>query len=312
MGTRKIHESAIRGDGWRMPPEKIFIVGRDKRTDGRIDGPEHPLWQDRATFDPHEDTVFSLMEGGLIEPVVVLEVGDYIELVAGRDRVISGREANRRRVEAGLEPMVFRVEVRRSLKDAIRVKASENAIRRDLTPLQKAREVERALNFGLTEAEAARAMGVDAGTLKRWLKLLSLDPAVQGALDEGQITQGAALALTEIDHHGQREILAQEVAKGEKKPTTARVLSAAAEKKKGAAPDKEKVPFDKRPPKRPDFRHLAMVNLDLSESLSLAHDFHVVRAMATWASTGNRQPLIDLDLWELIERSLETPREGTS
>lgn len=73
---------------------------------------------------------------------------------------------------------------------------SENAQRKDLTPLEEARAIYKAINdFGWTQAEAAEHFGLARATVANKLRLLQLPEEVGTQLHAGAISERAAGAL---------------------------------------------------------------------------------------------------------------------
>lgn len=76
---------------------------------------------------------------------------------------------------------------------------AENAQRKDLTPLEEARAIEKAIDsFGWTQAEAAEHFGLARATVANKLRLLHLPDDVQGFLHQGRISERAASSMLPI------------------------------------------------------------------------------------------------------------------
>ena len=73
---------------------------------------------------------------------------------------------------------------------------SENEKRRDVTPIERARAIQKRLDdFGWTNRQAAEELGIDHSTISNILRLLKLPEALQQALQNGEITERAATAI---------------------------------------------------------------------------------------------------------------------
>ena len=71
----------------------------------------------------------------------------------------------------------------------------ENIQRTDLNPIEKAQGFQQYLaQYGVTQDELAKRMGLDRSTVSNFIRLLELPPAVQDAVRTGQITNGHARA----------------------------------------------------------------------------------------------------------------------
>ena len=79
---------------------------------------------------------------------------------------------------------------------------SENEKRRDVTPIERAKAIQKRLDdFKWTYRQAAEALGIDHSTISNILRLLKLPEDMQKVLQEGEMTErqaGAILALFEL------------------------------------------------------------------------------------------------------------------
>ena len=89
-----------------------------------------------------------------------------------------------------------------------------NCQREDLTPLEKARGIDRLMKVtGCTATEAARDTGFSPPTVSRWLKLLLESEEVRQLVEAGKIPASAAYELSLIDDPQRRaEVVGQLVA----------------------------------------------------------------------------------------------------
>lgn len=193
---------------WLLDPDELSICGID--TD---DGLEHPLVNHRVLkmkvdgFD--EAMVRSVMEHGVLEPIVVRKNGDHVEVVIGRNRTLATREANRRLRASGGEPICIRSMLRKDnegkkLTGAIE---AENNVRRGDDPLTKARNALRAIDRGKSRKEVAVDFGVSVEVLDNLLKLPELSEKMQLAVEQGVITATAAATYSDLSHENQEKIL---------------------------------------------------------------------------------------------------------
>ena len=150
----------------------------------------------------------SIAEHGMLQPVVLRELADGYELIAGERR---WRAAQR----AGLEkvPAVIRdATPRESLELAI----IENVQREDLNAIEEALAYKLLIDeMSLTQEQVAERVGRDRSTVANYLRLLRLPAAVQNMLVVGALTMGHARALLAVEDGGALRRLAEEVvAKG--------------------------------------------------------------------------------------------------
>lgn len=171
----------------------------------------HPLYDDRVHAPLNESMVLNIMYQGVIQPIEVSknpETGD-IEVVTGRQRVKNAIEANRRLKERGLEPkavpayirLIPRAQRAEMLSAAM---VSENAIRTDETPIQRAAKMARQLNSGRGEEHVAVLFGCDVQTVRNTVALLDSTRALQDAVEAGEITVSHARTLGKLKPEEQR------------------------------------------------------------------------------------------------------------
>lgn len=194
-------------DGTRLnafgvDPDNLTVIGLDTK-----DGKEHPLFDERVYLPLDEGLVKNIMVFGVLEPALVRKNGSFVEIIDGRQRVRAAREANRRLREQGAEPVAVPCFVKRGDEQQIMGVMLSTFIRQDDTPFAKAQKCQRYLDTGKGEADAAIVYGVGTQTVKGWLALLDLAPAVQRAVQSGKLAAGAALALGDLPHAAQTEKL---------------------------------------------------------------------------------------------------------
>lgn len=171
----------------------------DIRTDPTPDGPtcrltvaqiRHNPYQPRKRFD--EDELKALTESvrthGVLQPLVVRQVGDEFQLIAGERRLRAARDAGLSEVPVHLvtfdDQQVFEAAL------------VENIQRSDLNPIEKAQGFKEYLDkFGLTQEQLGAKLGLDRTTISNLLGLLNLHPEVQDAVRFGQISLGHAKVL---------------------------------------------------------------------------------------------------------------------
>jgi len=146
--------------------------------------------QPREDFDPAEmqSLAASISDHGLLQPVVVRQVEDRYELIAGERRLRAARQAGWTELPAN----IVEADDRQTAELAI----VENLQRRDLNPLEKAASFQRYLEqYGCTQEELAGRLKLDRSTIANLIRLLELPEPVQEAVRRRRITQGHARAL---------------------------------------------------------------------------------------------------------------------
>ena len=148
--------------------------------------------QPRTTFDEAalEELALSIRSKGVLQPLLVRPKGKKYEIIAGERRYRAAQLA-------GLEevPIIIR---EFSDQETLEIALIENLQREDLNPLEEARGYKNLLEFGITQDEAAQAVGKARSTVTNALRLLNLSPNAQQALEEATISAGHARALLGI------------------------------------------------------------------------------------------------------------------
>jgi ParB family chromosome partitioning protein len=154
-----------------------------------------------------ESLAASIAIHGVIQPVLVTEVLDGYQLVAGERRVRAAQMAGLDRVPAVIRQMAER--------DQLAVAIVENVQRADLNAMEEAHAYRQlADEFNLTQDEIATRVGRARSTVANTLRLLDLEPSVQQALADGNITEGHARALAGATPAGQRQLLETVMVRG--------------------------------------------------------------------------------------------------
>jgi ParB family transcriptional regulator, chromosome partitioning protein len=147
-----------------------------------------------------ESLAASIAIHGVLQPVLVTEVLDGYQLVAGERRVRAAQMAGLDRVPAIVRQMAQR--------DQLAIAIVENVQRADLNAIEEAHAYRQlADEFGLTQEEIATRVGRARSTIANTLRLLDLEGPVQQALSEGNITEGHARALAGASAAGQRQLV---------------------------------------------------------------------------------------------------------
>jgi len=147
----------------------------------------------------------SIAENGLLQPIVVRDVGAGFQIVAGERRFRAIRELGWERV-----PIITR-----SLSDEqmLVVALVENLQREDLNPLEEAQGYQRLVDeFGLTQEEVGRHVGKDRSTVSNTLRLLGLPDPVRSLIASGRISAGHARAILGLDGAVEQVALAERAA----------------------------------------------------------------------------------------------------
>jgi ParB family chromosome partitioning protein len=154
-----------------------------------------------------EQLAASIAIHGVLQPVLVTEVLDGYQLVAGERRVRAAQMAGLDHVPAVVRQLAAR--------DQLAVAIVENVQRADLNAMEEAHAYRQlADEFNLTQDDIAARVGKARSTIANILRLLDLDPVVQAALSDGNISEGHARALVGSSPEVQRQLVQAVDARG--------------------------------------------------------------------------------------------------
>jgi len=188
----------------------------------------------------------SILEHGVIQPILVTETIEGYRLVAGERRLRAAELAGLERIPA----------VVRQLADSGQLELAlvENLQRADLNAIEEAHAYHQLIEeFGFTQETVAGRVGRARSTVANTLRLLELEPSVQAAIADGSLTEGHGRTLVGLEPQFQARLLDSIVGQSlsvrqteelvrrlkEPRPTAAR-------KKRRADPDLERVEEDLR------------------------------------------------------------------
>jgi len=169
----------------------------------------------------------SIRISGVLQPVLVRQLKDGLELVAGERRVRASAMAGLEEVPA----LICTLEEAESMKVAL----LENIQREDLNAIEEAEAYRDIMeHLGATHQELADMLGRNRSTVSNMLRLLQLEQSIRDKVVEGVLTMGHARALLGVDDAKTRLRLARAV---EKEGWSVRVLE---EKVQGDTPRAKK------------------------------------------------------------------------
>ncbi|MFD9702788.1 ParB/RepB/Spo0J family partition protein [Lentzea sp. NPDC059081] len=205
--------------------------------------------QPRQVFDPDaiNELSFSIKEFGLMQPIVVRELGgDTYELVMGERRWRATQQAGLKTIPAIVRQTADDV----MLRDAL----LENIHRVQLNPLEEAAAYQQLLEeFGVTHEELADRIGRSRPVVTNTIRLLKLPLPVQRRVAAGVLSAGHARALLGLDDAGtQEDLAARIVAEGMSVRATEEAVTIA----KNEKPKKEK-PAPRKQMHAPGLQELA-------------------------------------------------------
>ena len=149
--------------------------------------------QPRKKFDEIElqELSKSILEHGIIQPLIVREKEGKYEIVAGERRYRAARLASVNEI-----PIIVKTF---SEQETLEVALIENIQREDLNPMELASAYSLLMDrFDLNQEQVADKVGKSRPSVANIMRLLKLNPYVQEKLREGEITFGHARALLAV------------------------------------------------------------------------------------------------------------------
>src|SRR5437899_732669 len=146
--------------------------------------------QPRKDFgrEPLQELIDSIRQHGIIQPLIVRQVGTRFELIAGERRWRAAQELGLTTVPA----------IIRSANDleVLELSLIENLQRADLNPIEEAQGYARLANeFGMRQEDIALKVGRSRAAVANALRLLDLHPQVQVWLAQNLLSVGHAKVL---------------------------------------------------------------------------------------------------------------------
>jgi ParB family chromosome partitioning protein len=187
-GLSALFESEIEEDQVQEKPlkgEMIENISVDQLNPGQ--------YQPRKRFDEEslQELADSIIEQGLMQPIIVRKSENNFEIIAGERR---WRAAKLAKVDT--IPVIVR-----DINDrtASIIALIENMQRVDLSAIEEADGIKKMIDeFGMTHEEASDAVGKSRSAVSNLLRLLQLTDFVKDKLNSGDIDMGHARALISL------------------------------------------------------------------------------------------------------------------
>ncbi|MFA6009844.1 MAG: ParB/RepB/Spo0J family partition protein [Desulfobacteraceae bacterium] len=165
-----------------------------------IDLIEPNRYQPRRIFSDAElsDLSQSILEQGVIQPLIVRKADSGYELVAGERRLRASKMA-------GLEsiPVVVRD---LTDKEMLEMAIVENIQREDFTPMEEADAYQRLIDeFDLTQDQVASKVGKSRPAVANFLRLRQLPLHIKDSINKQEISMGHARALLGAENPSQQD-----------------------------------------------------------------------------------------------------------
>lgn len=160
-------------------------------------------FQPRLAFDEDalNELAASIKEHGIIQPLILRDLGNKYEIIAGERRYKASQLAGVLEVPAIIGQMDDQTSAELAL--------IENIQRKDLSAIEEAKSYKKILDMGgFTQDELAKRMGKGQSTIANKMRLLTLTNEAQAALMNNLISERHARCLLQVkDETKQKEVL---------------------------------------------------------------------------------------------------------
>jgi len=163
-----------------IPLDRIRISSQNIRVDEPF-GDEEDL-----------ELIESIKAQGVIQPIIVRQIGDIYEVDIGRRRFLGAKEAGLEEIQCIVREM--------TLEEAMDSSISENIFRKDVDPVTLGWWVKGRLErSGMSLRELARELGTTAMTLSRWRTMTNLTEEMQQEVRRKAVSLRNALEVAKMD-----------------------------------------------------------------------------------------------------------------
>lgn len=186
-----------KGLGALIPP-----AGSARSPDSPVQSGAIEIAVDQIAPNPHQprqrideeklrELANSIVEHGLIQPLIVTQIGEVYQLIAGERRWRASQLAGFKTV-----PVIIK---ETSPQQMLELAIVENIQRADLNPLEEADAYTQLIEeFGLTQEAVAERLGKSRTAVANTVRLLNLPDVAKEALTEGKISEGHARSLLSL------------------------------------------------------------------------------------------------------------------
>ena len=157
-------------------------------------------FQPREVFDERalKELAASIKEHGVIQPIIVRQVNNKYEIIAGERRYKASALAGMTKIPAIINNL--------DDKEAAKVALLENLQRKNLNPIEEARTYQKILELDqMTQETLAKTMGKSQSAVANKLRLLALPDEIQRALLKENISERHARTLLNLKNPEQQK-----------------------------------------------------------------------------------------------------------
>lgn len=147
-----------------------------------------------------EELAKSIRANGVVQPIVLRQIGGRYQIVAGERRWRASQRAGLRKIPAVIREV--------SDEKLLELALVENIQRQELNPIEEAKAYRKLIDtIGLTQEEVAERVGKERTVITTSMRLLRLPGEIQRVIEEGGLSAGHGRALLVIDDPSvQREV----------------------------------------------------------------------------------------------------------
>lgn len=162
--------------------------------------------QPRTYFDEKalNDLSQSIKNLGVIQPITLRKDGDKFEIISGERRYRASKLAGLKTIPAYIRLV--------NDQEVLEMALVENIQREDLDAIEVALTYQRLLEeIGLTQENLSERVGKERSTITNSVRLLKLNPTMQDAIRNGQISAGHGRAIISLGDEALQEVLFKKI-----------------------------------------------------------------------------------------------------
>jgi len=200
--------------------------------------------QPRRSFDPEELERLSdsIRRHGVLQPVVLRQVGERFELLVGERRWRASRAAGLATIPAVVADV--------DSKDRLELALVENIQRHDLNPMELAHAFQAMAEAGSTQEQIGERVGLNRSSVANHIRLLDLPREMQADVESGRLSSGHAKALLQVSSPERRRHLRDRIVREDLS------VRATEEFARGAAPAPRAKAEERRPIHDPNLQRV--------------------------------------------------------
>ena len=165
-------------------------------------------FQPRKEFAPEalQELADSIKERGIIQPLIVRKRDQHFELIAGERRWRAAQMLGLKEI-----PVLVREADDRAVLEMALI---ENLQRENLNPIEEAQGYAELVElFQLRQEDVAAKVGKSRAVVANSLRLLKLDPVIQGYVRDGRLSVGHAKVILGLESATTQKLLADRIIK---------------------------------------------------------------------------------------------------